>query len=159
MRAVLVYDERSPEGSASWVEAEYESADTIDALLEAMASHCGEAVPLPLRPSLVDDLLRIDPDLAFNIAEGRGGPSRESIVPAILDHLGIPYTGADAVSLGVSLNKAMTKHLARSAGIPTPDFGLFATGEQAAAGWEGLTPPLLVKPNLGGSSAGITVDS
>jgi D-alanine-D-alanine ligase len=159
MRAALIYDERSPGEAGSWVEAEYESADTIEALLAAMACHCDEAVPLPLGPSLVDDLLRVDPDLAFNIAEGREGSSRESIVPAVLDHLGIVYTGSDAVSLGLSLNKALTKHLARSVGIPTPDFRLFATGEEAAAAWEELTPPLLAKPNLGGSSAGITFDS
>jgi D-alanine-D-alanine ligase len=77
----------------------------------------------------------------------------------VLDHLGIPYTGSDGVSLGISLNKAVTKHLARSAGIPTPEFRLFATGDEAAAAWDELTPPLLAKPNLGGSSAGITADS
>jgi D-alanine-D-alanine ligase len=77
----------------------------------------------------------------------------------VLDHLSIPYTGSDGVALGVSLNKAVTKHLARSAGIPTPEFRLFAAGEEAAAAWDELTPPLLAKPNLGGSSAGITADS
>jgi len=35
-------------------------------------------------------------DIVFNIAEGLRGPSREAQIPAILEMLGIPYTGSDS---------------------------------------------------------------
>jgi len=153
MKIALIYDEATPGGEGSWVEAEYESPETIEALLEAIGQHCDRAVPVAFGPDMMDVLRRERPDLAFNIAEGRSGPSRETLVPAMLDFLGIPYTASDGVTLGVSLNKAMTKQIARDAGIPTPNFRLFHSVEEAEA--ERLDYPLLVKPNYGGSSVGV----
>jgi len=154
MKAALVYDEITP-GGGSWVEAEYESPETIQALLDALEACCGRAVPIPFRPQMVAQLKREAPAVVLNIAEGRAGPSRESLVPAILDFMGIPYAGADGVALGVSLNKAMTKHLAARAGVPTPEFRLCRTACDAAEAARVLPFPVLVKPNYGGSSAGI----
>jgi len=159
MKTALIYDEASPDGQRSWVEAEYESPGTVRALLDSIAAHGGRAVPVPLRPSLVADLQREAPDLAFNIAEGREGPGRESVVPAVLELLGIPYTGSDGVTLGISLNKALTKRLAASVGVPTPPFRLLASVDDARACRDELDYPVLIKPNLGGSSAGIEPDS
>jgi len=158
MKAALIYDQLDPSPVRAWVEAEYETPETIDALLAAMAQQCGRAVPIPFGPSLVEDLEREAPDVAFNIAEGWEGPSRESIVPAVLDHLGIPYTGSDAVALGISLNKALTKRLAAGAGVRTPRFRLFTSGRQAAQQGHELAYPVLLKPNFGGSSVGVRPD-
>jgi len=159
MKTALIYDEKSPEGEGSWVEAEYESPETIRALLDAIGAHCDEAVPVPFGPGLVSALQATAPELAFNIAEGREGPSRESIVPVVLDYLRIPYTGSDGVALGVSLNKAMTKRLAQKVGVPTPPFRLFESAEQVREAAGGLEFPVLAKPNYGGSSVGIGLQS
>jgi len=159
MRAVLIYDERRPDRPPSWVEAEYESPETIEALLAAVREHCGEAVGVPFGPALPERLKELRPALAFNIAEGREGPARESVVPAVLELLGIPYTGSDAVALGISLNKAMTKRLAAGAGVPTPPFRLCDSPGQAEAAASQLDFPVLVKPNFGGSSVGIGPES
>ena len=163
MKTALIYDEPTSvgpgRGERSWVEAEYETPETIAALLAAIGRHCDVAVPLPLGPGLVDDLKREAPDLAFNIAEGLEGPSRESIVPVILDHLGIPYTGSDGVALGISLNKALTKALVAGAGVRTPASAVFASSPEANEGSGELDYPVLVKPNFGGSSVGIGPDS
>ena len=59
-------------------------------------------------------------DVVFNIAEGQGSRSREAQVPALLDLLGIPYTGSDAVALGVTLDKSLAKAVVRAAGVATP---------------------------------------
>ena len=163
LKTALIYDEVTakgdPKGERPWVEAEYETPETIGALLAAISEHSDEAVPLPLRPTLVEDLGREAPDLVFNIAEGRGGASRESIVPIMLDHLGIPYTGSDGVALGISLNKALTKRLAAGAGVHTPSSAVFESGSQAAGRLAELEFPVLVKPNYGGSSVGIGPES
>ena len=155
MKIALIYDELSPEGHGTWVEAEYESPATIDALLGAIRANGCEAVPLPFGAEMVRALQDERPDLAFNIAEGRDGPARESIVPAVLDYLRVPYTGSDGVALGVSLNKAMTKRLAAQSGVPTPPFHLFESGRQAEALLDEVGFPVLAKPNFGGSSVGV----
>jgi D-alanine-D-alanine ligase len=159
MKTALIYDEKSPDGQGTWVEAEYESPETVRALLEAVGAHSDEALAVPFGPRLVGELQSLRPDLAFNIAEGREGPQRESIVPAVLDYLGIPYTGSDGVALGVSLNKAMTKRLALKVGVPTPSFRLFGSGQEARDAAQGLAYPVLAKPNCGGSSVGIEAAS
>ncbi len=157
MRIALIYDEPTPEGT--WVEAEYESPETIQALLDALRENGRDAVGVPFGPDLAEALGREKPDLAFNIAEGRSGPSRESIVPAVLELLDIPYTGSDGVTLGVSLNKALTKRIALQAGVPTPEFRLFRSAEEARAEGAAMRYPALVKPNFGGSSVGVSPEN
>jgi D-alanine-D-alanine ligase len=159
MKVALIYDEPTPGGEGSWVEAEYESPQTIQALLAAIECHCHEAVGVPFDAELVDRLRAEDPDMALNIAEGREGPSRESIVPAVLELLDIPYTGSDGVALGVSLNKALTKRLAGDLGMRTPPFLLAHSPEQAERRAQDLPYPVLLKPNFGGSSVGIGPES
>ena len=52
----------------------------------------------------------------LNIAEGTGSSrSREARVPAVLEMLGIPYTGSDPLTLAVTLDKDCAKRLVRDA--------------------------------------------
>ena len=52
---------------------------------------------------LLEQLLAAPPDFVFNIAEGQGiARSREARVPAVLEMLGIPYTGSDPLTLAVT---------------------------------------------------------
>ena len=115
MKVILVYDESiSLETAGSLPEdigAEYESNRTIGAMLQAIRACGHEAAGLILAGDFAEQIRRMEPDLVFNIAEGVRGPARESIVPAWLDHLGIPYTGSDGLTLAVSLDKALTKTL------------------------------------------------
>lgn len=155
MKTALIYDKIASRGKKSWVDAEYETPETIDALLKAIQAHSDEAVSIAFGPGLVDELIDQGPDLVFNIAEGHSGPCRESIVPSILEYLNIPYTGSDGVTLGVSLNKTLTKRLATAMGIHTPRFYLFKSSQEVAKLDKELDFPLLLKPNFGGSRIGI----
>lgn len=155
MKTALVYDKIASEDEKSWVDAEYETPETINVLLKAIQTYGDEAVSVPFGPGLVDQLIDQDPDLVLNIAEGHSGPCRESIVPSVLEYLNIPYTGSDGVTLGVSLNKALTKQLATAIGIRTPRFYLFKSSQEVARLGKELDFPLLLKPNFGGSRIGI----
>jgi len=159
MKTALIYDDTVPQGKDSWVEAEYETPRTIQALVEALEEHCNKTVPIPFGPTLVDDIRKEKPDLVFNIAEGREGPARESIVPIILEYFSIPYTGSDGITLGISLNKALTKRIAAQVGIRTPSFQVFQSGADVAKHLGELEFPVLLKPNFGGSGVGITPES
>jgi D-alanine-D-alanine ligase len=85
------------------------------------------------------------------------GESREAQVPAILDFLGIPYSGSGVLALSISLNKALTKKLFKQAGIPTTKYMLIEDLTDISDA--GLRYPLIVKPNSEGSGKGITITS
>src|SRR5205807_10351783 len=64
----------------------------------------------------------------FRSAEGHGtSRTREARVPAVLEMLGIPYTGSDPLTLAATLDKDCAKRLVASAGVATPQSRLVAT--------------------------------
>jgi len=48
------------------------------------------------------------------------GRNREAAVPALCELMGIPYTGSDAATLSIALDKALSKKVLRQHGILTP---------------------------------------
>lgn len=138
--------------------AEFDSIETIDAIAAALASLGHECVRIGHVRSLAERLVAGERwDLVFNIAEGVEGFGRESQVPALLDAYGVPYTFSDPLVCALTLHKAMAKHVARGCGVPTPDFALVSSPDEAAA--VVLEPPLFVKPVAEGTSKGITAAS
>jgi D-alanine-D-alanine ligase len=96
-------------------------------------------------------------DLVFNYAEGLFGFGREAQVPALLDAFQIPYTFSDALVFALTLHKALTKHVVRDLGIPTPDFAVVS--EESDLDHVRVPYPLFVKPVAAGSSMGISAAS
>lgn len=132
--------------------AEWDDIHTIRAVEAALAKrHRVSLVNADLDAFAAFRTLR--PDLVFNIAEGLNGASREAQVPAMLDMLGIPYTGSDPVTLGLCLDKRRTKEILSWHQIPTPRFELVESLLQLP---KRLRYPLVVKPILEGSSKGVT---
>lgn len=93
----------------------------------------------------------------FNIAEGWRGRNRESHVPCLLEMLGIPYTGSDALTLGITMDKALCKRLAAAAGVATAPFLEIESLEQLPK--SSFPLPAFVKPNWEGTSKGIRYSS
>ncbi len=138
---------------ANDVDAEYDSPRTIAAIREAVESYGHKVVELEATPELPSLLHSTDIDLVFNIAEGFKGRHRESQIPALLELLGIPYTGSDPTALSLSLDKGLAKRLVRQAGFLTPPFLLLTTGRERLT--KDLAFPAIVKPVAEGSSRGI----
>ncbi len=95
------------------------------------------------------------PEIVFNIAEGFKGRNRESQVPAILDVYAIPFVGADALTLGVTLDKVMAKKCFMAEGIPTARY-FKAWEEDDLKALNTIGYPLFVKTLHEGTSKGIT---
>lgn len=96
-------------------------------------------------------------DLVFNYAAGVWGRAREAQVPALLEALRIPYTGADAFALTVCIDKALVKRVWRDAGLPTtPVWTVENPAELAGAAAALGGYPLFVKPAREGSSKGVS---
>jgi D-alanine-D-alanine ligase len=135
------------------LDAEYDSPKTIAAIRGAIESYGHQVVELEATPELPSLLSSADVDLVFNIAEGFKGRHRESQIPALLELLGIPYTGSDPTALSLALDKGLAKRLVRQAGFPTPPFVLLTTGRERLP--KDLSFPVIVKPVAEGSSKGI----
>jgi len=141
-----------PDHPADDLYAEWDDIHTIKALEAALASrHQVTLVEADLDAFETYRTLR--PDLVFNIAEGLHGASREAQIPAMLDMLGIPYTGSDPLTLGLCLDKRRTKEILAHHGIASPRFAVVSSLAELPAQ---LAYPLMVKPTLEGSSKGVT---
>lgn len=98
------------------------------------------------------------PDLVVNLCESLAADSRgEMLVPAVLDLLGVPYTGSTALSLALALHKNKAKELLAARGVPTPAFCVVEHLEDLPR--VQLPFPLIVKPSREDASVGIDFDS
>jgi D-alanine-D-alanine ligase len=108
--------------------------------------------------SLYKDLLELKPkaDFVFNLCdEGYyNDPTKELHVTALLEMLSIPYTGSGPQCLAFCYDKSLIRGIAKETLVPVPE-GIFIQPEDDIYGLSfGL--PVLVKPNFGDSSFGIT---
>jgi len=157
----LTYDLRSAylaEGYTEDETAEFDRDDTVTAIETTLQSlgHSTERIGhgRQLAEALVAGRRW---DLVFNISEGMYGIGREAQVPALLDLYRIPYTFSDPLVMSLTLHKGMTKHVVRDAGVPTSDFTIAATPEEAES--VPFAAPFFVKPVAEGTGKGVTPQS
>jgi D-alanine-D-alanine ligase len=132
--------------------AEWDSEATILAVKTALEER-HKVTMIEATDHAPHQLLDVRPDIVFNIAEGLRGPSREAQIPAVLEMLGIPYTGSDPVTLGICLDKSRAKEILSFHRIPTPEFHVVAS--MAELGRITVSFPSVVKPLHEGSSKGV----
>ena len=84
-----------------------------------------------------------------------GGSGEDGTIQALLDLAGVPYTGSGHLASGLALNKDVSKHLFRQAGVATADWLLApATADEVGAR---LGFPVIVKPSNEGSTVGLSI--
>ena len=84
-----------------------------------------------------------------------GGAGEGGTLQALLDLVGIPYTGSGMLASAMAMDKDVTKRLLRHAGVGTPDW-LMAPVDRATVE-ERLDYPLIVKPSKQGSTLGLSI--
>lgn len=95
-------------------------------------------------------------DFVFLALHGANG--EDGRVQAALDLLGVKYSGTDYISSAVAMDKTRTKQVFRFCGIPAPDGRTVYKGRITADEiLKDLNLPLIVKPQCGGSSIGVTI--
>ena len=143
-------------------EEEYDEIATIESLKVEIEKLGFKVLLFEQTDELSTELRRQRPDFVINLAEGVAhSRSRESEVPCLLESLGIPYSGSDPISLGVTLDKYLTSTILKSAAIFVPEMfmiksildlrplkNIFKDGRS-----------FIVKPRWEGSSKGIFADS
>jgi D-alanine-D-alanine ligase len=84
-----------------------------------------------------------------------GGWGEDGTLQAVLDVIGIPYTGSGPLGSALAMDKDIAKQLFRAAGIRTADWlmaPVTAPDVQATLGW-----PVVVKPSKQGSTVGLSI--
>jgi D-alanine-D-alanine ligase len=135
---------------------------TIDQLKSALRELDGYRYTyLNDHDTLIDDLKKIvgKTDLVLNLCdEGLdNNPRQELHIPALLETLGIPYTGGGPQCLAFCYDKSLTRGIAKEMQVQVPA-GFFIKAEDSTFEL-GFAFPVIVKPNFGDSSFGITQKS
>src|SRR5438093_723982 len=168
MRIGITYDLRQdsplPVSAPDDLYEEFDDPVTVGAIADVLRGLGHEVVELGNGREMLKKLLADPPEFVFNFAEGQGiGRSRESRVPAVLELLGIPYTGSDPATLGLCLDKDWTKRMVYTAHLQTPEWNCIGGSDNFDADPKGvpkfadsgLTLPVIAKPSYEGSSKGI----
>ena len=136
---------------------EFDSPHTIEAIANVLRGLGHSVVLLGDGREFLEKVLAEKPDFVFNFAEGHGiSRSREARVPAVLEMLGIPFTGSDPFTMAVTLDKDCAKKLVAQAGVAVPrSVALDASEPIVNVPIGELAFPLVVKPAWEGSSKGI----
>ena len=132
------------------------SIKTGSGVMRALQSLGYETQSLDYDRRFVDAIREIAPDVVFNALHGPGGEDGQ--VQAILDFLGITYTGSAVEACALAMDKHLTKKLIAAEGLPTAAWDLF----DLSGGTLPLLPgsldlPLVIKPRFEGSAIGVTI--
>jgi len=157
---VLLGDPRLPDQVKRGGAFQDEDMETLRRLRDALAELTQYKFRyLDNHATLDRDLTDLRTDLVFNLCdEGfNNDPFKELHVPAMLDALGLPYTGGAPAALAACYDKGLVRAVAMTLDVPVPLETYVRPGDQGAT-----LPsvfPALLKPNTGDSSQGITMDA
>lgn len=93
-------------------------------------------------------------DVVFMALHGEDG--EDGKIQAVLDMMGIKYTGAGYLASAVGLNKHFTKMIFTASRIPTPKYTVISKDE-FKRGSKKIVPPCVVKSSSSGSSIGVYI--
>jgi D-alanine-D-alanine ligase len=158
--AVITGDHSLPDPTKRDGRFHEEDLVTHTAMAEAFNSLSGYEFRVHTEHAGLFERLAADrPDLVVNFCDTGlfNVPTQELHLPARLELMGIPYTGATPTAMVICYDKAIVRLIAQSLGVPVP--------------WEFFIPaempldtlpdkfPALIKPNTADGSVGITKDA
>jgi D-alanine-D-alanine ligase len=91
-------------------------------------------------------------DIAFIALHGKFG--EDGTVQAVLELLGVPYTGSGVLASALAMNKPMAKRVWQTYDLPTPAWQVIDKEKPEPLT---LPYPVVVKPTTEGSSVGVSI--
>jgi len=138
-------------------EEDFTTIDKLKAALQELEKF--EFTYLDNHQQLISEFATNKFNLVFNLCdEGYSNDAlKELHIPALLEIFNVPYTGAGPACLALCYDKANVRAIAQTIGIPVPREIYIAQDDQTIDIPSSF--PVIIKPNLGDSSIGITQDS
>jgi len=122
---VLLLHSLPPEASPGHVAGEFDLNDAAAGIAEVLPG----AIVAGVRGEVRDVLTVLDaerPDVVWNLCEAPlGRPDREAHLAALLEWLGVPFTGCGSETLALCRHKDFTNAVLSAAGVPVPRSGVF----------------------------------
>jgi D-alanine-D-alanine ligase len=84
-----------------------------------------------------------------------GGQGEDGTLQALLDLTGVPYTGSGHLASALAMDKDLSKHLFRAAGVQTADWRMAPVTVEEVRSTLGF--PVIVKPSKQGSTVGLSL--
>ena len=160
LKVAIAYNE-PVESDQPFAESSQDVLDQVEYVEEALRqlNHVSVRVPVagPLRKTL-DLFEATKAQVVFNLVESIDDDAR--LFPcfgAVLEMMGLPFTGSGSFALVATTDKRLTKLVLRGGGLPTPDWAV-CTGEDDFS-VDGVPGPWIVKPVFEDGSIGIDTDS
>jgi D-alanine-D-alanine ligase len=145
-------------GTSSEREVSFMSASEVKRALMAHETTVIE-IPEDGGTDWITQMLETKPQLAV-LAALHGGTGENGAVQGLLTCLGIPYTGSKVLGSAICMDKAVSKSIMRTNNLTVPDDILVPACQPLALYRDAamrLGFPLVVKPNQGGSSVGVSI--
>ena len=123
-----------------------------NAVYQALIDSKIDCFSFDLNDKNLDELWKMKFNKAFIVLHGRGG--EDGLIQSELNKKNIPFTGSNAKSSALCMDKAITKDLWKKHSLPISESIVVTKGDTL----ESISFPLpwAVKPTLEGSSIGIT---
>lgn len=115
-------------------------------------------VPKNKDKAWIKELMDISPDIVLSALHG--GEGENGAVQGLLECLGIKYLGSDVLSSALCMDKFVSKTMMKASYIPVAQDVLIKEKETVSKHREAIREmgfPVVVKPNRGGSSLGISI--
>jgi D-alanine-D-alanine ligase len=104
---------------------------------------------------IISQLQKLKPKLAFLALHGKGG--EDGTIQAVLERLGIRYTGSGVLASALAMDKIRSKQLWQASNLPTPAFFRLAQDSDFEKIIEQFEGKAFVKPAAEGSSFGMSI--
>lgn len=137
--------------------------ENIDEIVESILSlgyDCEYFGGIPELIHAIDEKKKYKNSCFINFTDGMQQRYSRTQAPLLLDILNVPFSGSDVFATAIMNNKHYCKLLLKEYGIETSRSVLVNKGESLhTESFEGWSFPLFAKPNLEGSSIGISSEN
>jgi len=150
MKVALLFDGISALGAS----ADQIIVETVEAVEQVLREDGDEVVRIAvtLDGRWIERVRRGKFDLAFNLCEGIDGVAAfEPSVIAVLELLGVPYTGSSSWTTALCLQKHLVNGMLAASGLPVPRWGVVRRGGPLPT----IGFPAICKPAAEDASIGI----
>lgn len=138
-------------GSAAEREVSLRSGQAV---YTALKNQGIDTIAIDVTASPIQALSGLQIDRVFNIIHGRGG--EDGVLQAVLEVLGLPYTGSGVMASALSMDKLRTKLCWQGMGLTTPKWFVMQNEQDIDTCIGKLGFPVIVKPAQEGSSIGMS---
>ena len=138
--------------AGGWSKERQVSLNGAIQIKEALASLGHDVLFLDLSPDY-QELVNKAREADAAIINLHGAPGEDGSIQGLLEDVGLPYQGSAVRGSFLALNKALTKQFYINHGLATPRGGLYYPQGHL----HHMPPPVVCKPNLGGSSLDLQI--